>query len=360
MSKKDTTKTGVSNDKPADDYIADQGALDRDEDVGDIVANAKIARQLEAAGVDMKNPMEVSLAKEKLAKGEDPNPNAGKPDPGEEDELDPAVNEGDDQDAAGPEMVLAKVNGVEKMVLKADVDAEGGIVAYQKARAADEKMRQAAEIRKEYERKERELAERELAFSQQQGASLNKEQNNTGEPSTDVRQLSKEAIALAGKMYSGDETQAAQAIEEILERVNNSTQSLSREQIIEEAAAKVQWQSDLKSAHAMFASEYSDINNVPEYRSYANQATISIRAEHQDWTPSQIIKAAGEQARLKFGDAIRENGKQAGLDDRVARKRATDNVTGNSAKQPQAAPKKAKSQKEIIADMQKNRSHSSI
>ena len=68
MAQKDTTKKGVSDaGNNAEDYVR----IERDGDVNSIVENAKITRQLEAAGVDINNPMEVNLAMQKLEKGED-------------------------------------------------------------------------------------------------------------------------------------------------------------------------------------------------------------------------------------------------------------------------------------------------
>jgi hypothetical protein len=355
MAKKDTTKKGVSddkNDKSASDYIKEQGDLDRTNDVNDIVANARTARELEAAGVDMNNPMEVRLAKEKLEKGEDPNPNAGKID--EEADLD--ANK--ELDKSEPEMVVAKINGVERRVPQADVDAAGGLVAYQKAHSADEKMRQNAAEKKTLDAREAEIAKRELAIASQEQAQLKKE-DKTGKPSTDAGQPSAEAIALKDKMYSGNEDQAAEAIDTILERTKSSTPNIDTQAIVEQTAAQVQWQSDLKLAKQKFSTEFSDIDSNPEYRGYADQATVRIMAENPNWTPDQIITEAGEQARLKFRDQLRENAKADEDEERRNNKRTTDNVRGNDATVQKKPEQKPKTQAQIIADMKKNRSHAS-
>ncbi|MES0327080.1 MAG: hypothetical protein ABUK13_02705 [Gammaproteobacteria bacterium] len=355
--KKDTTKKGVSddnNDKSASDYIEEQGDLDRTNDVNDIVANAKKAREMEAAGVDMSNPMEVRLAKEKMDKGEHPDPNAGKLDEeGGDDNLDAH----EELDKSEPEMVVVKINGVERKVPQADVDAEGGVIAYQKARSADEKMRQNAEDKKQLEIREAQIAQRELAIATQEQAQLKKE-NKSGKPSTDASQPSAEAIALGEKMYSGDQDQANEAVDTILERSKPST-PVDTETIVNQTVAKVQWQNDVNSAKQYFATEYSDIDSNPEYRGYADQATKRIMAENPNWTPQQVVTEAGEQARLKFRDQLRENVKADEDENRMNNKRTTDNVRGNDATVQKKPEQKAKTQKQIIADMQKNRSHAS-
>lgn len=356
--KKDTTKDGVSdgkNDKNASDYIEEQGNLDRQNDVNDIVANARIAREMEAAGVDMNNPMEVRLAKEKISKGEDPNPNAGKID---EEGGDTNLDAHEELDKSEPEMVMVKINGVERKVPQADVDAEGGVIPYQKARSADEKMRQNATDKKTLDTREAEIAKRELAIASQEQANLKKE-NKSGQPSKDAGQPSAEAVALKDKMYSGNEDEAAEAIDTILERTNSSTPNIDTQAIVDQTAAQVQWQGDVRSAKQKFSTEYSDIDSNPEYRGYADQATKRIMAENPNWTPSQIIMEAGEQARLKFRDQLRENVKADEDENRRNNKRTTDNVRGNDATVQKKPEQKAKTQKQIIADMQKNRSHAS-
>lgn len=355
--KKDTTKTGVSDgekEKSASDYIENQDNLDRENDVSDIVASAKRAREMEAAGVDMNNPMEVNLAKEKMDKGEDPNPNAGK---AEEEEIEADPNANEDADKSEPEMVMVKVNGVERKVPQADVDAEGGVILYQKARSADEKMRQNATDRKTLDTREAAIAQRELAIAGQEQANLKKE-NKSGQPSKDAGQPSAEAIALTDKMYSGNQDKATEAIDTILERSKPST-PVDTETIINQTAARVQWQNDVNSAKQSFATEFKDIDSNPEYRGYADQATKRILAENPNWTPQQVVTEAGEQARLKFRDQLRENVKADEDENRRNNKRTTDNVRGNDAKVQKKPEQKAKTQKQIIADMQKNRSHAS-
>ena len=357
MANEDTTKKGVSddnNDKKASDFIEEQGNLDRQDDVNDIVANARKAREMEAAGVDMNNPMEVSLAKEKMAKGEDPNPNAEKLD---EEESDPDLDADKDLDKSEPEMVMVKINGVERKAPQADIDAEGGVVAYQKARSADEKMRQNADDKKQLDARETRIAQRELAIASQEQAQLKKE-SEPGKPSKDAGQPSAEAIALKDKMYSGNEDEAAEAIDTILERSKPST-PVDTETIVNQTAAKVQWQNDVNSAKLHFATEYKDIDSNPEYRGYADQATKRIMAENPNWTPQQVVTEAGEQARLKFRDQLRENVKADEDENRLNNKRTTDNVRGNDATVQKKPEQKAKTQKQIIADMQKNRSHAS-
>mgnify|MGYP006921593926 CR=1 FL=1 len=369
MADKDTTKPGVSDESQNND----ENKTDREETLDSIAENAKKTRMMEEAGVDINNPMEVNLALEKIANGEDPDPNAGLKDPYEDEEEDLSTIPADEDEelvpVEEPEMITVKINGVEKDVLKSDVDAEGGVRAYQKNRSADEKMRQAAEERKRIEAKEREIAQREINIAQREQA-LNK--NTSSEPSTDVPSISEEARLLTEKMYSGDEEQTAEAVQTILERASTSTTpQLDTETIVNQTAAQVQWQNEVNSAKAKFASEFSDIDSNPEYRDYADQATVRIMAENPHWTPTQIITEAGEQARLKFrkelaekaeadAESKREREEAEENESRLNNKRATDNVKGTDAKPAKKPVQKARTPSDIVKNMQQNRSHSSI
>jgi len=340
----DTTQPGVSDD-------TNKGASDRDDMMSDIAKNAQKTRLMEEAGVDINNPMEVNLALKKMEEGLDPDPNAGK--------LDPEKKPDDD-----PETIEVKVNGIKKLVLKSEVDAEGGVANYQKARSADERMRQNAEERRRLDADQQALEKRELAIAQQEEALLS-DTNNKPEPSTDASVISDEAIAIKDKMYSGDEVKTQEAVQDILDAANNTaTPELNTQEIIDQTTAQVQWGMDLNQAKKDFEADYSDINSNQEYREYANNATKRIMAENPEWTPSQILVEAGEQSRLKFRDEIdltqRENVAQAEEDERLKNKRATDNVRSNDATMQKAPEKKGLTPSEIVKSLQQGRSHAAL
>lgn len=342
----DTTETGVS-DK------VKNSMSDRDNTLNDIAENAKSARALEEAGVDMSNPMEVNLAKEKMARGEDPNPNAGlDPETGEKIVEDPEEVPADESQ---DEKITVKINGVEKTVLKSEVDAEGGVTAYQKSRSADERMRRNAEERRILDEREEKLRQKELDIAQQEEALSNN--NNGDQLSKDAGEPSAEAKVLSEKMYSGDEKKTAEAIDTLLERSKASTPTVDTESIVDQAVAQVQWQNDLRSARQSFETEYSEISTNPEYRYYADQATKRIMQDNPDWTPAQILNEAGEQTKIRFRDELRENQDKADTEKRLERKRATDNVSGIDASPAKKPAQKPKTKSEIVADMQAGRSH---
>jgi len=358
----DTTKTGVSDDNAGttiEKLNAGKPKLERDEDISSIADNARKAREKEREEMDIPGDIKSKLESNELEDDEIniDGPDEKKPDDQKRDE-DLAAKKPTEPATEAAETVLVKVNGIEKRVLKADVDAEGGITAYQKARAADEKMRQAADIRRQNEERERILAERELAIAQQEQALLNKDENSSKQPSTDAASISERAQALTEKMYSGDEKIAAQAVQELMDLQKGNTHEYDPDAVSDQISERVHREIDRIQAVADFKSEHKEIDSNPEYRKYADQATIHIAKEHQDWTPRQVIMEAGEQARLKFADQLRENDAADEDEARLNNKRATDNVRGADAKVSGKPKQKALTQSQIIEQIRSGRSHS--
>jgi len=344
---KDTTNNGVSDDNDQtsiDKLNASKPSSEREDSMSEIAANARKAREVEHSEMDITNDIKNALE----GGGPDLEDDGGKPDPDEK----PKPVKPDTV-----EMVLVKINGSERRVPKVDVDEEGGIIAYQKSRSADEKMRQNAAEKKALEERERLIAERELAISTKEQASLSNENINQ-KPSKDVSGVSAEARALKDKMYSGNEDVAAEAIQELLDAQRKGSTQVDTQTVINQVTAQVQRENDRLQAVRDFKSEYSEIDSNPEYRKYADQATLRIHADNPDWTPRQVIMEAGEQARLKFADQIREMNAADEDNDRLDRKRATDNVKGADAKVQSKPPQKAKTQSQIIEEMKAGRSHS--
>lgn len=346
MSKEDTTNNGVSADEDTISRLnAGKPPSDRELHLNDIAENAKKARQQEHEELDI--PGEIKKALE------------ADPDIVEDTELDEPK---DSPKTDEPEKVLVKVNGIEKLVLKSEVDAEGGVVAYQKVRAGDEKMRQAADALKRAEAREKAAAQKELAIAQREQALLGKP-NSDSKPSTpDALSVEAKAKAIAAKLYSGDEAEAEAAIKELLgERAQGTTQpAIDPDSVVDRVTTQVQWELERKQAKADFKSKYAVIENNPEYRKYANEMTTHLMNEHPDWGPQQIIMEAGEIAMYKFREEIGKKTVEAEEENRLNKKRATDNVKSADAKvQPKPAPK-AKTPAQIIADMQSARSHSSV
>lgn len=346
----DTTELGVSDD-------TNKGATDRDNAISDIAKNAQKTRVMEEAGVDINNPMEVNLALQKMEDGQDPDPNAGKVDPYSVESL-------EKDNEKEPEKILVKINGVEKMALKSEVDEAGGVTAYQKMNSADERMRQNAAERKRIDEDSAALDRRELAIAGQEEALLNK--NTESELSTDAPVVSDKAKAIKEKMYSGNEEKTQEGVQDLLDAVAQATATpeLNTQEIVDQTAAQVQRGIDLNQATKDFASVYSDIDSNPEYRSYANDVTKAVMAEHPEWTPGQILTEAGEQARLKFSDELgqaeREKEAQREEDARLEHKRATDTVQGTNAQPAKAPAPKALNPSEIVKNLQKGRSHAVI
>jgi len=348
MAKEDTTSTGVSDE--IDNDAIDQDELNnidaeneqtlnpRDEMMSDIVAKARAAREAEETG-DLGATTDDDL--------------------GENDD-DP--NDGED------DMATVKVDGETFQVSKKEVDEAGGISAYQKEKAASNRLREAAAERQQVTaerarlQQEREEFERTKVTNQSSSTA-----NNENQPSDDSDADDVDSKELAAQLYSGDEDLAAQAIEKLLKgrgkpATPGNTNSITNEQLVSQATAQAEWNIEKKQANEEFAKEYGDINEKPMLRQAANEETKRLAREHPDWGPRKIIMQAGENVREEFKNEFAKqlNTDDGEMDKRRDRKKAMDNVSGATGKKSSAPVPKAKTQKEIVAGMQKQRSHSNI
>jgi len=341
MAKKDTTSTGVSDEND----VTDQDAADnsnladdkektlsgRDEMMNEIVARAKAVRESEEPG-DQETTTETDDALD------------------DTDKTDKDDTEGDE------DLETVKVDGETFHVSKKEVEEAGGISAYQKEKAASNRLREAA-MAKQQLQQEREQFEREKAAYQAPAP------ESENKPSDDTDADEDQAQILADKLYSGDEDQAREAIKTILEGRNKiATQAdndkMTPEQIVAQATAQAEWNLERKLANDDFAAEYSDINAKPMLRKLANDETIRLRNEHPDWGPRKIIMQAGENVRESFKEQLSVGGDE--MDKRRNRKRAMDNVSGATGKVAQKPEPKPKTKSEIVAGMNARRSHSTI
>ena len=212
---------------------------------------------------------------------------------------------------SGPEMVDIKVNGVVSSVDKSKVDANGGIAAYQKLLAGEEKLRSAADDRKLLDQqitairaREDAVAQKELALSAQADESLRKtDLPDKGDHSV---KLSEKARAVREALFEGEEKAIDTALVDLIHsaREGSATQDEVLEAVGKKAASRVlktlesdNFERDRLAAVASFETEFEDIAGDPELKSMADEKTNRISQEHPDWTPSQIITAAASETR---------------------------------------------------------------
>lgn len=265
-------------------------------------------------------------------------------------------------DAPQTDEVKVIINGKEKLVSQARIDAAGGIVAYQKQAAASELLNQAsAEARrvKEYEAallaKEQELAQREQEFMRQaqfQTPALSDE----------------DALLAASKEYhdallDGDTDKASRLLLQI--NAARAGATVNKDEIASEAVRKARqelefernrkeqerFEIERQEANFDFEARFPDIADDPKLRALANQETIELQRQNPNWTPKEIIIAAAQSVRSWATERMAI----PSTDQKLAAKRGATNIRGGSAvaAQRQAPPPQTKSN--YVAELRKQR-----
>ncbi len=184
--------------------------------------------------------------------------------------------------ALAPEQdtVTIIVYGMREEVPRADVEAAGGIDAYQKNRAADEKLRRLTTYEASLRDWDSQLAEQadRVRRSPPARASAGSEDPSPTDDPNSAENLRDLASEVADGFYSGDRDEAVEKLTAAFERVQARSTGATRPTSPEPPAAQPEYQpapapqqqgptqQDMDRANAVFASEFGDLN-TPVLRS---------------------------------------------------------------------------------------------
>jgi hypothetical protein len=165
----------------------------------------------------------------------------------------------------------------------------------QKNRAADKRLQEAAQRRKELDAREAQLTKRERTALSAAPAN----------PAADDADLEQEAAGLVRSLLSEPEAVAAQKMTGVLKKIRQAKAPAIDPNAIVTQAANVAVQTIAArddviakaSAFKKFQADYSDIANDPDLFALADRKSDSIYEEHPNWTPEQIMLEAGRQTR---------------------------------------------------------------
>ena len=246
--------------------------------------------------------------------------------------------------------VTVVINGKEKLISQARIDAAGGVVAYQKQAAASEMLNQAsAEVRRVREQ-EAQIIERERQLSLREQEIQNQSFRTPAPSNQDALSVAKEyhEAILDGDMDKASrlflQMQAAQPVatvdknEVANEAVRRARQELEQERMQQEHR---QFETERQEANFDFEARFPDVADDPKLRSLANQETIALQQAHPTWTPKEIIIAAAQSVQ-KWAT---ERTAISSVDQKLAAKRGSSNIRGGSvvAAQRQAPAPQTKS-----------------
>jgi hypothetical protein len=229
--------------------------------------------------------------------------------------------------------VTVVINGKEKLVSQARIDAAGGVVAYQKQAAASELLNQASAEARRVREQEAQIAERErlLSLREQEFKSF-----RTPAPSnTDALSTAKEyhEAILDGDMDKASrlllQIQAAQSVATVdKNEVANEAVRRARQELEMERARQEQQNFEIERQEANFDFEarFPLVADDPKLRALANQETIALQAAHPTWTPKEIITAAAQSVQNWASERLAISS----TDQKLAAKRGTSNIRGGS------------------------------
>lgn len=248
--------------------------------------------------------------------------------------------------------VTVKVNGKERKVARAKVEAAGGVDAYQKNAAASELLNQAsAEMRRlrdidaEQRRRDQELLFREHELEAARAAAEKKPPADLPDEG-DRKALAREyhEAMVDGDMDKADDLlikmQAAPKATAVNpDEVAQRAVKLAKEELAAEERKKAAAKAEKERLEAVteFEEKHSDLAEDEELRTLVDVKTVEIYREHPDWGPKAIVTEAIKSVRTLVSRI--KGGTTA--DDKLAAKRSLSVVRGGSARavsRPAPAP----------------------
>jgi hypothetical protein len=246
--------------------------------------------------------------------------------------------------------VKVVINGKEKLVSQARIDAAGGIVAYQKQAAASELLNQASAEARRIREQEAQILERERQLSIREQEIQNQSFKTPAPSNEDALLVAKEyhEAILDGDMEKASrlliQIQAAQQVATVdkNEVANEAVRRARQEFEMEQSRQEQQYfEDERQEANFDFEARFPDIADDPRLRALANQETIALQEAHPTWTPKEIITAAAQSVQKWATERLAISS----TDQKLAAKRGQSNIRGGSvvAAQRQAPAPQTKS-----------------
>jgi len=259
---------------------------------------AEVKRHAEEIGMDAESEEALSHARESLAEGGDEAKAVAKAmaeeqedEPGDEPESESkGADEKATDDRVANDMVEVVIYGRRYQVPQADIDRAGGVEAYQRTRAANMRMAEAAKLEQRARRREQEAARREKELQdreKRQERSSHPEPSKGSEPPDEgAQQIRKEdrkeqVTAIVERIFSGDKDKASTAIEEILDSVDHKP-AVSPEEIAKMAADQLRAEREAEQATAQQEKDSAEAAWEAELSSQQQEVNRVMSDEYAD------------------------------------------------------------------------------
>lgn len=253
----------------------------------------------------------------------------------------------------GKPMFKTLVDGQEKLI-----PLEAARAQLQKHLAADIRLQQAAEQRKQLEAREVALRQNEETFKRRQHPSAQPA------PAFDDRKLASELVR---SLVTETEDKAAEKMAQTFKAIRqaatpqidvNALVAQARDEAVKTIVDRDN-QKALKSGFDQFTRDYPEIAGDSDLFNLADRKSELIAAEHPDWAPDKIMNEAGTQTRAwlkSIGAPVKEVAKEA-VSSNQARKQKLVPMPQARTVRP-AAPtdaEKEQSPAEIVAEIRRSR-----
>jgi len=194
---------------------------------------------------------------------------------------------------------VVRVDG--KPMFKTLVDGKEELIPLDRARqqlqkhlAADVRLQQAAELRKQLDAKAAALKETEAQLKARQ---------STAQAPTELN-FDAEAVEIVRSLVTEPEDKAAARLAQTLKTIRQAAAPVDVDAITKRAAEVAtrtleerEQSRALKNGFDTFTSSYRDIASDPELFAIADRKTDAIAQEHPEWDPGQVMLEAGRQTR---------------------------------------------------------------
>lgn len=194
---------------------------------------------------------------------------------------------------AGKAHLRLKVDGKEQLV-----PLDTAIAQLQKGGAAEVRLQQAAELRKQLEARATALSAKEAEINAR-AARL----PSAPPAAADDKDLDGEVQGVVDSLLTDDPKVAAAKLKGVLVKVRQAATPSIDENTIRQVAVQATKTTLREESHAQslvagltkFQTEYPEIAKDPKLERIADSMTDAIATEHPEWTPEQVMLEAGRQ-----------------------------------------------------------------
>lgn len=216
--------------------------------------------------------------------------------PGREEEATETAT--DTPEESDDDLIDLKVDGKIVQKTRKEVNEAGGVAAIQKSLSADQRLEAAIEQRRKLEEQGSELEQREQSLVDREKAldrrlqELEDKIKNPPAPKVTDEQVAGLVDKFTSSVYSGKESDAKDALMEVITAVRSTQPDIDVSGIVQEASALAVFESERNLGKREMKRQYPGLFENKDLLSMTNRETTKLMQQHPDWSPYDIIMTA--------------------------------------------------------------------